>query len=420
MTQSQITTPSTGQPEEVMPPVRSSAVRGVLARRIFDYAADRVHATVRWPDGSVSGGGSHDVGAPVFEIVRPDQFFARLARDYKIGFGEAYMAGDWRAADGHDLADVLEPWAARLTELVPKGLQRLRGLADLSAPPVQRNSLEGSKSNIEAHYDLSNELFSRFLDPSLTYSSALFAQTEPPLGGDLQEAQQRKLDSILDMAGVREGTRVLEIGSGWGSLLLRGAQRGAHVTSITLSAEQLALAQDRVDAAGLSEHVDLRLQDYRDVRGEFDAVVSIEMIEAVGREFWPTYFAAIDSLLAPGGTAAIQAITMGHRQMLATQKSHSWILKYIFPGGMLPSLRAIDEALDRHTRLTVTQDLSFGQHYGETLHRWRERFEANWPEIRPHGFDERFRRMWEFYLGYCEAGFRSTYIGVHQLQLRRG
>lgn len=419
MTQSQITTPSIGEPEEVMPSVRPSAVRGVLARRIFDYAADRVHATVRWPDGSVTGGGSHDTGAPVFEIVHPDQFFARLARDYKIGFGEAYMAGDWRAADGHDLADVLEPWATRLTELVPKGLQRLRGLADLSAPPVQRNSLEGSKTNIEAHYDLSNELFSRFLDPSLTYSSALFAQTEPPLRGDLQEAQQRKLDSILDMAGVREGTRVLEIGSGWGSLLLRAAQRGAHVTSITLSSEQLALAQERVDAAGLSEHVDLRLQDYRDVRGEFDAVVSIEMIEAVGREFWPTYFAAIDSLLAPGGTAAIQAITMGHRQMLATQKSHSWILKYIFPGGMLPSLRAIDEALDRHTGLQVTQDLSFGQHYGETLQRWRERFAANWEEIRPHGFDERFRRMWEFYLGYCEAGFRSEYIGVHQLQLRR-
>lgn len=419
MTQSQIAATSMDQPEEIMPSVRPSLVRGALARRIFDFAADRVHATVRWPDGSVTGGGSHDVGAPVFEIVRPDQFFARLARDYKIGFGEAYMAGDWRAADGHDLADVLEPWAARLTELVPKGLQRLRGLADLSAPPVSRNSVEGSRSNIEAHYDLSNELFSRFLDPSMTYSAALFAQGSPPFSGDLQEAQLRKLDSVLDMAGVREGSRVLEIGSGWGSLLLRAAQRGAHVTSITLSGEQLALAQASVDAVGLSDRVELRLQDYRDVRGQFDAVVSIEMIEAVGREYWPTYFGAIDSLLAPGGSAAIQAITMGHRQMLATQRSHSWILKYIFPGGMLPSLRAIDETLARHTRLEVSQDLSFGQHYGETLQRWRQRFEANWEDIRGHGFDERFRRMWEFYLGYCEAGFRSEYINVHQLQLRR-
>ncbi len=375
-----------------------------------------VPVRVLWPDGSMTGGG--DEHSPVFEIVNPPQYFARVGRDFKIGFGEAYMAGDWRPAVGHDLADVLAPFAARMTRLVPQPLQKFRSLADLRAPKVRPNTLDGSKANIEAHYDLSNDLFQRFLDPSMTYSSALF-DTDEPFDGDLEEAQYRKIDSILDMAGVVEGSRVLEIGSGWGSLIVRAAQRGAHVTSITLSSEQLAFAQTVVDRSGLGERVDLQISDYREVQGEFDSIVSVEMIEAVGIEFWPTFFQTIDRLLAPGGAAAIQAITMSHEQMLRTAHSHSWILKYIFPGGILPSLRAVDEVLAEHTSLRVTDDLSFGQHYAETLKRWRARFDANWDDIAPHGFDERFRTMWEFYLGYCEAGFRVDYIGVHQLQMKR-
>lgn len=417
MTQSQTAASATDDLGEVMPAVKEGGVRAAIARRLFTYAEDRVRGRVLWPDGTLTGGGGPE--SPVFELVRPEQFFARVAKDFKIGYGEAYMAGDWRPAAGHDLADVLEPWAERLTDLVPQPLQRFRRLVDLTAPRQRRNTPEGARSNIEAHYDLSNELFSRFLDPSLTYSSALFAQSEAPFSGDLEEAQHRKIDSILDMAGVGPGTRMLEIGSGWGSLLLRAAQRGADVTSITLSSEQLALATELVHRHGLSERVEVRLQDYRDVRGEFDAVVSVEMVEAVGAEYWPTYFQTVDKLLAPGGTAAIQAITIGHERMLETMRSHSWILKYIFPGGMLPSLQAIDEVLATHTRLRVTQDLGFGHHYAETLHRWRTRFDDNWDEISRHGFDERFRRMWEFYLGYCEAGFRTDYIDVHQLQLRR-
>lgn len=416
MTQSQTHVDRANGAEPPMPPARDAPVRSLIARKLWQGAVQMVPVRVLWPDGSITGCG--DEHSPVFEIVNPQQYFARLGRDFKIGFGEAYMAGDWRPAEGHDLADVLAPFAARMTRLVPEPLQKFRSLADLRAPKVRHNTLDGSKANIEAHYDLSNALFERFLDPSMTYSSALFEGSEP-FDGDLEEAQNRKIDSILDMAGVTAGGRVLEIGSGWGSLIVRAAQRGAHVTSITLSSEQLALAQERVDRAGLSDRVDLRIIDYREVQGEFDSIVSVEMIEAVGIEYWPTYFQTIDRLLAPGGAAAIQAITMSHEQMLRTARSHSWILKYIFPGGILPSLRAIDEVLAEHTSLRVTDDLSFGKHYAETLKRWRTRFDANWEDIAPHGFDERFRAMWDFYLGYCEAGFRVEYIGVHQLQMKR-
>lgn len=418
MTQSDIAATSSAADQPVMPVVPATPIRGAIAKRLFISAAQKVRARVLWPDGTLIGGGGPE--SPVMQLVNPEQFFARVGRDLKIGFGEAYMAGDWREAPGHDLADLLEPWAAKLGELVPTAFQPLRKLTDLGAPEGSRNTHEGSKSNIEAHYDLSNELFNRFLDPSMTYSSALFDHDEPPFDGDFVAAQNRKIDSILDMAGVREGSRVLEIGSGWGSALLRAAARGAHVTSVTLSNEQHAEAQRRVDAAGLTDRVDLRIQDYRDVRGEFDSIISIEMVEAVGEEFWPTYFAAIDSLLAPGGRAAIQSIIIGHKDLVATRNSQSWITKYIFPGGTLPSVQGINEVLRDHTQLHIGRDLSFGRHYAATLLRWRDQFEANWGEISQYGFDERFRRMWTFYLAYCEAGFRARHIDVHQLQLARG
>ena len=188
---------------------------------------------------------------------------------------------------------------------------------------------------------------------------------------------------------------------------------------MTISAEQLAFAAERVAEAGLSDRVDLRLQDYREVDGEFDAIVSVEMIEAVGEAYWPTYFATIDRLLAPGGKVSIQAITMAHERVLATRRSFSWIQKYIFPGGIIPSLQSIDETLAAHTTLRVTQRRELGAHYARTLHLWRERFNEQWPRIHQLGFDETFRRMWEFYLAYCEAGFRTGYLGVSQLQMTR-
>jgi cyclopropane-fatty-acyl-phospholipid synthase len=394
-------------------------MRATVARLIFERAVAAVPVRVTYPDGRVLGGGSP--ASPELEVVRPAAFFARLGRDAKIGFGEAYMAGDWRAGSGTDLADLLTPFAARLTTLIPAPLQRLRALVDRRVPPDHENTLDGSRANVAAHYDLSNDLFAAFLDPTMSYSCAWFGDGEP-IGEAtrLEEAQLRKIDGILDLAGVQAGTRVLEIGSGWGSLAIRAAQRGAHVTTITLSHEQKRLAREWVEAAGLSGLVEVRVQDYREVGGLYDAIVSVEMIEAVGEAYWPTYFAALDRLLAPGGRVAIQAITMGHERFLATRRSFSWIQKYIFPGGIIPSLRAVDDALGAHTTLRVTRQRELRPHYAQTLRLWRERFLGQWPHIHAQGFDETFRRMWEFYLAYSEAGFRSGYLGVSQLQMTRG
>jgi cyclopropane-fatty-acyl-phospholipid synthase len=390
-----------------------------VARAILERAVRMVPVQVSTPDGILNPE-SPRPGAPEFRIVRPSAFFARLGRDTKVGFGESYMAGDWRAGEGTDLADLLTPFAARLTTLVPQPLQRLRAVVDKRIPQHHENTLEGSRDNIAAHYDLSNDLFQAFLDPTLSYSSAWFDDdADLTTARDLEGAQLRKIDGILGYAAVRAGTRVLEIGTGWGALAIRAAQRGARVTTVTLSQEQLDLAARRVEDAGVGHLVDLRLQDYREVEGEYDAVVSVEMVEAVGEEYWPTYFATLDRLLAPGGRVALQSITMAHNRMLATRRSFGWIQKYIFPGGLIPSLEAIDQTLAAHTTLRVSQRRELGPHYARTLRLWRERFIENWPQIHAQGFDETFRRMWEFYLAYCEAGFRTGYLGVSQLQLTR-
>jgi cyclopropane-fatty-acyl-phospholipid synthase len=387
-----------------------------VARLIFKRAVGLVPVRVTYPGGRSVGCES----GPELTIVRPNAFFARLGRDTKIGFGEAYMAGDWRSGPDTDLADLLTPFAARLTTLVPAPLQRLRAVVDKRIPHHQENTLEGSRSNISAHYDASNDLFAAFLDPTMSYSSAWFDESEPlATATGLEAAQLRKIDGILDYAGVRSGTRLLEIGTGWGSLAIRAAQRGAQVTTVTISQEQLSLARDRVAAAGLANQVEVRLQDYREVTGQFDAIVSVEMIEAVGEAYWPTYFATLDRLLAPGGRVALQAITMAHQRVLATRRSFGWIQKYIFPGGIIPSLQSIDDNLAAHTTLQVTAGREIGAHYARTLHLWRESFNQHWPEIHARGFDETFRRMWEFYLAYCEAGFRSGYLGASQLQITR-
>ena len=393
-------------------------VAATVARLIFERAVHLIPVRATYPGGASIGGGAPD--SPSFEVVRPGAFFARLGRDTKIGFGEAYMAGDWRAGQGTDLADLLTPFSARLATLVPEPLQRLRMIVDKRIPTSHENTLDGSRDNISAHYDLSNELFAAFLDPTMSYSAAWFDESgSAATATKLEEAQLRKIDGVLDYAGVQAGTHLLEIGTGWGALAIRAAQRGAHVTTVTISAEQLALAAERVAEAGLSERVDLRLQDYREVEGEFDAIVSVEMVEAVGEAYWPTYFATIDRLLAPGGKVSILAITMALERVLATKRSFSWIQKYIFPGGIIPSLQSIDETLSAHTTLRVTQRRELGVHYARTLHLWRERFNQEWPQIHQLGFDETFRRMWEFYLAYCEAGFRTGYLGVSQLQMTR-
>jgi cyclopropane-fatty-acyl-phospholipid synthase len=371
---------------------------------VFRSAVAPLPIRVVLPDGRVLGAGGKD--APAMHLVRPSAFFARLGADVKIGFGEAYMTGDWTTAAGTDLADLLSAFAARLTKLVHPALQKFRYLVERTQPAHEENSQQNSRSNISRHYDLSNELFTEFLDETMTYSSAWFER-----GDDLRSAQLRKIDGILDLARVRAGMRVLEIGSGWGALSIRAAaERGAHVTTLTLSSEQRKLAQERAADAGVADLVDVRLQDYRDVTGEFDAIVSVEMIEAVGEKYWPTYFSALDTHLKPGGRVGLQSITMPHDRMVATRNAYTWIHKYVFPGGIIPSLRAIEENLAR-TTLSIVESRDLGPHYARTLALWRERFVTNWGRLEG-AFDETFRRMWEFYFAYCVAGFGAGALGV--------
>jgi cyclopropane-fatty-acyl-phospholipid synthase len=376
-------------------------VRAWAAERVFRQAVRTLPVTIVFPGGERIG-----AGGPVMRLIRPDAFFHRLGVDAKIGFGEAYMAGDWTS---NDPAGLLTPFARRMAVLIPKPLQVLRRWVDATQPDDERNTVAGARSNIHRHYDLSNEMFEVFLDPSMTYSSALFEQ-----GDDLHSAQLRKIDGVLDLAGVRSGTHVLEIGTGWGALAIRAAQRGARVTTLTISAEQKEMAEKRIAEAGLSGQIEVLLRDYRDAEGTYDAVVSVEMIEAVGEEYWPTYFGTINRVLRPGGRVGLQAITMPHDRMLATRRSYTWIHKYVFPGGQLLSVPAIQDNVDS-VGLRITEQRRLGPHYAKTLNEWRTRFLDGWDKVAAAGFDPVFRRMWDFYLSYCEAGFRSRYLDAWQL-----
>jgi cyclopropane-fatty-acyl-phospholipid synthase len=387
-------------------------VHARIAEAIFRRAVASLPVRVVYPDGRVLGAGGKD--APVMKLVRPGNVFARLGADVKIGFGEAYMTGDWTTGHGTDLADLLAPFAARMSKLVHPLLQRMRHVVERTQPAHEENSPENSRTNISRHYDLSNELFENFLDETMTYSSGWFEE-----GDSLADAQRRKMDGVLDLARVRSGMRVLEIGSGWGAMAIRAAsERGARVTTLTLSTEQQALARQRAEAAGVGHLVDVRLEDYRAATGQYDAIVSVEMIEAVGEAYWPTYFAALDSLLAPAGRVGLQAITIAHDRLMATRRSYTWIHKYVFPGGIIPSIRAISDTLAPHTTLSIVERRDLGPHYAHTLALWRENFLANWGRLE-RNFDDTFRRMWEFYLAYCEAGFRVGYLGVSQFGLAR-
>ncbi|MBZ5736002.1 cyclopropane-fatty-acyl-phospholipid synthase family protein [Nocardioides sp. TRM66260-LWL] len=400
---------------DVVPSGPKARLGGPVARRLFLGAVSRLDVTVECE------GRTYGKGGPVMRIHRPDEFFARIGSDQLIGFGEAYLTGVWDTPTPSGLGDFLGVLAGEISDLVPQWMQRLRGVVAKRPPKRQVSSKRNSRANIAHHYDLSNELFQLFLDPTLSYSSALFDGIPSPLDADepLAEAQARKIERLLDVAGVAEGSRVLEIGSGWGELAMRAAKRGAQVLTITLSTEQQALARQRIAEAGLTHLVDVELCDYRDVQGSFDAIVSVEMIEAVGYDYWDTYFQTIDRVLAPGGKVGIQAITMPHDRMLATRNTWTWIHKYIFPGGFLPSVEVIDQITRERTSLRVTDRLPFGSHYAETLRRWDAAFLGNTEKVLELGFDETFIRMWHFYLEYSRAGFASGYIDVNQILLTR-
>ncbi len=388
---------------------RSSALRTAVARALVSRALSALPLRVAHGTGAPRG-----TDGPLLRLRDPESFHRRLGADGLIGFGESWMAGEWET---DDLVGLLTVLASDVGGLVPTPLQRLRGAWARRHPAAERNTLDGAKDNIQRHYDLSNELFALFLDETMTYSAAVF--TDLAAGwDDLAQAQHRKIDRLLDLAGVGEGTRLLEIGTGWGELALRAAARGATVLTVTLSAEQRQLAMRRIAAAGYADRVTVELRDYREVTGRFDAVVSVEMIEAVGEEYWPEYFATLDRLTAPGGRVALQAITMPHARMLATRDTYTWIHKYVFPGGLIPSVEAIGQVTAR-TGLRITADDGYGPHYARTLALWRERFTARAAEVDALGFDHVFRRMWEFYLAYSEAGFAAGYLDVRQIQLSK-
>jgi cyclopropane-fatty-acyl-phospholipid synthase len=392
-----------------MPRAPRVAARALIARALFLRTVQALPLRVVLPDGATAGGGGPE--APVMTIER-DAFFHRLGADGKIGFGEAYMAGDWRA---DDLPGALAAFAARVERLLPEPLQRLRRLYEPRIPAEERNTVAGAARNVARHYDLSNDLFALFLDPTMTYSAAVF---EP--GDTLEAAQIRKYEALCRLAGIGPADHVLEIGTGWGGFAVHAAAtHGCRVTTATISQAQAALARERVAAAGLSDRVEVVLRDYRELAGRHSKIVSIEMLEAVGEEYWPAFFAACDRLLEPGGSIALQTITMPHRRYRASRHAYGWIHKYIFPGGLIPSREAIDRALRDASSLRVTGAAEIGRHYATTLREWRERFLAGRDQVHALGFDGTFVRMWEFYLAYCEAGFATGALGDAQLRLAR-
>ncbi|MEI7445280.1 MAG: cyclopropane-fatty-acyl-phospholipid synthase family protein [Burkholderiales bacterium] len=366
--------------------------------------------TLVTPGGQVLAFGSGELHATV-RLANWNVFGASLSKG-DIGFAESYIAGDWQA---DSLAVLMQVMLANrdVIERAIYGswwgslLYRMRHL-------FNRNSRAGSRRNIHAHYDLGNPFYEVWLDPSMTYSSALF-------GGDparsLQDAQDAKYRRILDELALRPGARILEIGCGWGGFAEMAARDGLHVTGLTLSTEQHAWATKRLADAALGDRARFLLQDYRDERGRYDAIVSIEMFEAVGEQYWPSYFQTLRRCLQPGGRAVIQTITIDESLFDRYRKSTDFIQQYIFPGGMLPSPTAFEQGAAR-TGLAVDERFRFGLDYARTLKLWREAFVANLPRITSQGFDTRFARTWEFYLAYCEAGFAQGSTDVVQFTLR--
>jgi len=348
----------------------------------------------------------------VLDVAR-DRVWRRMMLGGEIGVAEAFMDGDWTSPD---LAAVFE-FAARNTERLTGALNGLSVLQWLNMRKhrARANTRSGSRRNIAAHYDLGNAFYSQWLDPTMTYSSAVFERKDQPL----EEAQVNKWRRLAETLDLRPGMTLLEIGCGWGGFAMFAAREyGVHVTGITLSHEQYAYATNAVSKAGLSGLIDIQLIDYRDVQGTFDRIASIEMFEAVGEEHWPIFFRVVRERLAPGGIAGLQIITIDDNRFERYRREADFIQLYIFPGGMLPSQTALKEHVTSQGMGFETVR-TFALSYAETLRRWRETFDARWPTIQPLGFDERFKRMWDYYLASCEGGFRAGSIDVGQFRLTR-
>ncbi|MGH8159972.1 MAG: class I SAM-dependent methyltransferase [Rhodanobacter sp.] len=348
------------------------------------------------------------------EVLDP-AFYRAVAANGSVGAGEAYMDGYWYCGNLVGLIQLLVR-NRDLLDGMETGLARLGGMAMRAWHALQRNTRSGSRRNIAAHYDLGNDFFELFLSPDLMYSSAIWNGADDTL----EAASTRKLERICRKLDLKPTDHVVEIGTGWGGFALYAAQHyGCHVTTTTISREQHALASARVAAAGMGEHVTLLLEDYRDLRGQYDKLVSIEMVEAIGASYLDTYFSQLGQLLKPDGLALIQAITIEDHRYAQALKSVDFIKRHVFPGSFIPSINALLAAKTRSSNLALIQLEDFGESYARTLQAWRERFMAHLPQVRAQGFDEHFIRMWEFYLAYCEGGFRERSIGVAHLLLAK-
>jgi len=358
--------------------------------------------------------GAQGSGPLVTVTIDDPAFYRAVATQGSVGAGESYIRGQWRCDDLVALVQLLVR-NRELLDGVERGPARIGGWALKAWAQLRRNTREGSRRNIAAHYDLGNPFFSLFLSKDLMYSSALFED-----GDTLEAASQRKLARICEQLQLKPTDHVLEIGTGWGGFALYAARHiGCRVTTTTISVEQHALASQRIEAAGLHDRVTLLLKDYRDLDGQYDKLVSIEMIEAIGAQYLQTYFATLTRMLKPEGLALLQAITIEDERYQQARRSVDYIKRFVFPGSFIPSLNAMLAAKTRSSDLQLIGQMDFGHSYALTLRAWRERFLAQLPAVRAQGFDEDFIRLWEFYLAYCEGGFLERSIGVSQLLLAR-
>jgi len=385
-------------------PARPGMIARFLQRRLSGFEAGRI--VIELPDGSqVTQTGRLD-GPRAYIAVRRWRTLWRLFAQGDVGLARSYFDGDWTT---NDLSAVLSFGAENspALEAAANG-SRLAHCLNRLRHGARRNSRRGSRRNIMAHYDLGNRFYQRWLDDGMQYSSAIYRAPDETL----EAAQARKLDRIVELMDVRGGERVLEIGCGWGAVCERLAVAGdCSVTALTLSREQADYARRRMAAVGRDERVSVELRDYRDVDGQFDRIVSIEMFEAVGMQYWPAYFSRLAQCLKDGGSALLQVITIDERHFEAYRARPDFIQTFIFPGGMLPTKSALREEAERAGLRLVHQEC-FGKSYQHTLAAWRKRFFANWSAIEGLGFDLRFQRMWEYYLRYCETGFGRGSIDV--------
>jgi cyclopropane-fatty-acyl-phospholipid synthase len=399
----------------LLPQARSLRSSSDLARHFLLRVLSRIRVgslTIHDGEDTHHFGGAAVDGEPQAEIVVHNrEAFGKVLTGGTIASGEAYIDGDWSSPD---LTEVTRLFSANMAamESMQASQHWYTRLALRIAHTLNRNTHEGSKRNISAHYDLGNDFFRLFLDATMMYSSALFASPETPL----ETAAVDKLDEICRQLELRPGDHLLEIGTGWGGMAIHAATHyGCRVTTTTISREQFEYASKRVHELGLEDRITLLCEDYRALSGEYDKLVSIEMIEAVGHDFYSSYFQCCSKLLKADGKMVIQAITISDQRYDRARRSVDYIKRYIFPGGCLPSLAVIAQHLAQDTDMQMVHLRDITQDYAQTLRLWRQRFLDRLEDVRAMGFDDRFIRMWEFYLSYCEGGFRERIIGTAQL-----